>query len=102
MWLTGKQRSILNKRPHKYNNTLYRDIKLENIVLDRHGYPKLIDFGMAVTDVRHNTTIFDKSGTKLYQGPEFLIPGMITRRSSDFWSLGVIIHAMLTGKVGIV
>lgn len=50
----------------------YRDIKLENIIIDKDGYIKLIDFGM-VKKIQHGTKANTVCGTIEYCAPEVLI-----------------------------
>jgi CRP-like cAMP-binding protein len=71
----------------------FRDLKPENVVIDKSGYPVLIDFGYA-------KYIPEKSFT-LCGTPNYLSPEMITSRghscSVDHWALGVITYEALTG-----
>lgn len=79
---------------------VFRDLKLENILLDERGHIRLADFGLAgkVDPIRgREQQITDISGTAIYQAPEIL-----SRRGHgrcvDFWALGVLTHVMLTGR----
>lgn len=76
---------------------IYRDLKPENVLLTADGHVKLADFGLskdvAQTDGRANTIC----GTILYMAPE-LILGKSYTYSVDWYSLGVVVHHLYTGK----
>lgn len=78
---------------------LYRDLKLENLVLDRAGYPKVLDFGFAKQNAvgpagERNMTL---CGSMDYMAPEILLHEPHDQRV-DIWSFGVIMYEMLLGK----
>jgi len=72
---------------------IYRDLKLENMLLDSGGCCKLADFGLAKFVVGHTFTL---CGTPDYMAPE-VVSGAGHTHSVDWWSLGVIIYALMTG-----
>jgi len=81
--------------------TLHQDIKPGNIMIDKNGELKLIDFGSCfisgiaeiATPLEHNGIL----GTAGYSAPEVVLYGKSTVQSEIF-SLAVIIYQMLTGK----
>ena len=78
---------------------LHRDIKPGNILLDQQARPKIGDFGLARpigTAVKVGETIF---GTPHYTAPEVLNhPNRVDARA-DIFSVGVVLHEMLTGRL---
>ncbi|CAF0811608.1 unnamed protein product [Adineta ricciae] len=72
---------------------VYRDLKPENILLDAEGHVKLVDFGFAKKIL--NKT-FTTCGTPDYLSPE-LFKGTGHHKSTDWWSLGILLFEMLTG-----
>lgn len=80
----------------QYPPIIFRDLKPENIMLQPNGRLKLIDFGIARhfdPDKTKDTTIF---GTPGYAAPEQYGHGQTDARS-DIYSLGVVVHHLLTG-----
>ncbi|KAL5109531.1 hypothetical protein TcWFU_009964 [Taenia crassiceps] len=79
------------------NNIMYRDLKLENLLLTGYGYLKLVDFGLCKENMGPNDKTSTFCGT-----PEFVAPEMITdtgyTRAVDWWCLGVLIYEMIVGK----
>ena len=74
---------------------VYRDIKPENILLEKDGYLKLIDFGMAkILKEDEKTNSF--CGTPEYLAPE-IITGEGHNRMADWWSYGTLVYEMLFG-----
>ncbi|RHZ42950.1 hypothetical protein DYB26_004377 [Aphanomyces astaci] len=75
---------------------VHRDIKLENILLDRYGNTKLVDFGFsAVQSTSKPFSTF--CGTPCYMAPEIIHRKTYWGQPVDVWSLGVLLFAMLCG-----
>jgi len=76
---------------------IYRDIKMENIVLDARGYGKLCDFGLAaVLGLEHHGRAYTMCGTPEYMAPEVADTRGYTR-AADWWSLGVLVYELMVG-----
>lgn len=69
-------------------NIIYRDLKLENILMDELGNVYLTDFGMAKI-LKGNDLAMTFCGTPEYLCPE-LIRGEGCDRTADWWSLGIL------------
>ncbi|MBA7699599.1 Serine/threonine-protein kinase PrkC [subsurface metagenome] len=78
---------------------VHRDIKPQNIMIDKEGSTRIMDFGIARSLKKKGIT-----GTGLIIGtPEYMSPEQVEMREvdqrSDVYSLGVILYEMATGRV---
>ncbi|XP_071447055.1 serine/threonine-protein kinase S6KL isoform X2 [Hetaerina americana] len=76
---------------------IYRDLKLENILLDADGHVQIIDFGLAKW-LKYGSRTNTMCGTLQYMAPEILRMKPYNH-SVDWWSLGVICFSLLQGSV---
>lgn len=81
---------------------MHRDIKLENIMMTDKKFstsvaPKFIDFGLSKVLVPGETSM-DPYGTLCYCSPE-VVMGKPHTKATDIWSMGVVLYAMLTGRI---
>lgn len=79
---------------HKHQ-IYHLDLKPENILLSHKGNIKLIDFGLATTDVFEGIA----SGTKKYASPEQITEPSKQSSKSDLYSFGLLMLEMFTGDV---
>ncbi|MCC6792048.1 MAG: Stk1 family PASTA domain-containing Ser/Thr kinase, partial [Thermomicrobiales bacterium] len=78
---------------------VHRDVKPQNILVDRHGLAKVVDFGIAKGLSDSTLTETGTSlGTVHYISPE-QASGLMATPESDIYSLGVIAYEMLTGQL---
>ncbi len=81
---------------------VHQDLKPENIMIDRNGTVKIIDFGSTrIAGIEEISTPLERNnllGTRNYTAPEYL-QGMQGDNVSDIYSLGVITYEMLTGEL---
>jgi serine/threonine protein phosphatase PrpC len=81
---------------------LHQDLRPDNIMIDRTGTVKIIDFGSVsvagVTEARAAATDGGVPGTHQYAAPEYFL-GEAGTSQSDLFSLGVIAYEMLTGRL---
>ena len=77
---------------------MHRDLKPGNIMINKRGFVKLMDFGIARLENSARLTQQNRViGTLEYLAPE-LIRGGEPSRSSDLYALGILLHEMLTGR----
>lgn len=80
---------------------VHRDLKPGNLILEPDGGVKVLDFGLAVAlgrpDMSQITRAGHTPGTPAYMAPEQLLSGQSTAHS-DLYSLGCVLHEMLTGQ----
>ncbi len=93
---------------------VHRDVKSSNLMIDKHGNVKILDFGLAKFDVfarRNNES--DESlppysditepgilvGTVTYMSPEQAANDSAASPASDIFSLGVVLYEMTTGRL---
>ncbi|KAI9193290.1 kinase-like domain-containing protein [Polychytrium aggregatum] len=81
---------------HK-NNIIYRDLKLDNILLMPDGHIKVADYGICKENMHYGDTTRTFCGTPDYMAPEILLQNKYGR-AVDWWSFGVLIYVMLVGK----
>ncbi len=81
---------------------LHQDVRPDNIMIDKTGTAKIIDFGSTkiagVVETAPPAGQDDILGTVQYTAPEYFVGGGVSPRS-DLFSLGVISYQMLTGKL---
>ncbi|XP_062310609.1 serine/threonine-protein kinase N2-like isoform X1 [Osmerus eperlanus] len=79
------------------NKIVYRDLKLDNLLMDADGFIKITDFGLCKEGMGHGDRTSTFCGT-----PEFLAPEVLTddnyTRAVDWWGMGVLIFEMLVGE----
>uniref|UniRef100_A0A452TJ60 Ribosomal protein S6 kinase n=1 Tax=Ursus maritimus TaxID=29073 RepID=A0A452TJ60_URSMA len=78
---------------------IYRDIKLENILLDSNGHVVLTDFGLSKEFVAEEAErAYSFCGTIEYMAPDIVRGGDSGHdKAVDWWSLGVLMYELLTG-----
>ncbi|XP_072446177.1 ribosomal protein S6 kinase-related protein [Chiloscyllium punctatum] len=75
---------------------IHRDVKMENVLLNERGHLKLTDFGFSRRLCRGERA-YTICGTMQYMAPEVLQGGPYSH-AADWWSLGVLLFALLIGK----
>uniref|UniRef100_A0A674PPX5 protein kinase C n=1 Tax=Takifugu rubripes TaxID=31033 RepID=A0A674PPX5_TAKRU len=76
---------------------IYRDLKLDNVLLDHEGHVKLTDYGMCKEGIQPGDTTSTFCGTPNYIAPEIL-RGEDYGFSVDWWALGVLMFEMMAGR----
>lgn len=76
---------------------IYRDIKMENVVLDARGYAKLCDFGLSRFLWPSIGSAYTICGTPEYKAPEIDL-GFGYNYAADWWALGVLLYELMVGS----
>jgi serine/threonine protein kinase len=84
---------------------IHRDIKANNVMFDSHGYPKIIDFSIALVHKAEDANLMSskkrwksKNGTPSSMAPEILVKSKYNH-VSDYYSIGALLYHMMTGSL---
>ena len=81
------------------HSCVHRDLKLENVLLDKHENVKLCDFGFTREYEGTANYLQTFCGTICYSAPEMLRGEKYAGEKVDVWSLGIILYALLKGEL---
>lgn len=77
---------------------VHRDLKLENLLLDKNENLIITDFGFVNEYYSHNEMMETSCGSPCYAAPELVVSNKpYEARKADIWSCGIILFAMLAG-----
>ena len=80
---------------HNENHIAHRDLKAENILIDKNYNIRLCDFGLSRAFTEDNPFLQTTCGSPCYIAPEIIREKPYTA-AADIWSLGIILYSMLT------
>jgi serine/threonine protein kinase len=83
---------------HHDINLVHRDLKSQNIMLDKYYNIRLIDFDLSRTFQSGNSMFYTKCGSLASVAPE-IISGQPYNAKCDMWSSGIILYQMICGKL---
>jgi eukaryotic-like serine/threonine-protein kinase len=91
-------RPILDAIAHAHQlGIIHRDLKPSNILLDEHGTPRVMDFGIAARIDDPDNAAQEYTGTPAYMAPEYIERREVSERS-DIFAAGLVLFEMLSGQ----
>jgi serine/threonine protein kinase len=89
---------LLSALDHLHSqHIIYRDLKLENVLMDNLGNIALTDFGLSKQNIDQSNGATTFCGTAEYIAPE-LLKGQRYSAPVDWWSFGILLYEMITGR----
>ncbi len=79
-------------------NVIHRDVKLDNIMIDKEGRGVLGDLGIS-KELADGEILYDDCGTPAYLSPEMIKKSGNYGYAADVWALGITVYALVFGRV---
>lgn len=83
---------------HDERHVAHRDLKAENVLLDRNLNIRLIDFGLSNSFSSEAPELSTACGSPAYAAPE-MVRGQAYTKNADVWSAGILLYAMTTSQL---